>query len=130
MTAIALAGIIGVGTQLADPWHRALYFDNALRQLDMLYLDEPAPPTLPARAANGPVVAVVCSHCTLPQLDGATVVRVQDSRVAGRLALLTPHFKAGPGYALIDSTGRLRYRTFDPAPGEHAEEIQILVEAL
>lgn len=89
-----------------------------LRQLDLLYLDEPAPGL------------VLRPRLRTPDLAGAQVVHSSDPDLAARYALLTATGRVGPGYALVDGTGQLRYRTFDPAPGAHAEEIQILVDAV
>jgi hypothetical protein len=66
----------------------------------------------------------------LPDVSDAQVVHSDDPRIAAQYALLTAEGRGGPGYAVVNSAGQLRYRTFDPAPGEHAAEIQILIDAL
>lgn len=121
----------GVLAYLLSPGH-GLTPNPGLRQLDLLYLDEPATGLAqlgvqPGRAA----VVVFCSQdCELPQISGAQVLRSSDHALAAQYALTTDTGRVGPGYALIDPNGQLRYRTFDPAPGEHATEIQVLVDAV
>ncbi len=109
----------------------------ALQQLDLLYLDEPAPllDRLGVEAGR-PAVVVVCEGCALPDVDGAgQVVVTADEAVARAYALARPapgsgRVQIGPGYAVIDAAGRVRYRTFDPALGEHGEEIRRLLEGV
>jgi hypothetical protein len=105
---------------------------TGLRQLDLLYLDEPAPALDRLGVEPGrPAVVLFCDPaCGSPNIAGAQVVHSSDPDLAARYALLTARGRVGPGYALVDATGRLRYRTFDPAPAAHAEEIQILVDAV
>jgi hypothetical protein len=104
----------------------------ALRQLDLLYLNEPAPDLDRLGVEPGtPAVIVFCAEgCDLPEMDGAQVLLSDDPELAARYALRTSTGRIGPGYALVDAQGQLRYRTFDPAPGEHAAEIQVLVDAV
>ncbi|MBX9395763.1 hypothetical protein K4749_19705 [Streptomyces sp. TRM72054] len=110
---------------LHDPAH-------ALQQLDLLYLDQPAPGAeelglVPGRAA----VVVFCqTRCPLPELPQAQVVRSTDAHLARRYALVSESGRIGPGYALIDARGQLRYRTFDPGLADHQQEIRILIEGL
>ena len=59
----------------------------------------------------------------------ALLVDPEDPDVARRYGLLTAEGRIGPGYAVVDATGTLRYRTFDPAPAAHAEEITVLLDA-
>lgn len=54
----------------------------------------------------------------------------QDIRAARAYGLAADDGRLGPGYALVDSRGRLRYRTFDPSLQDHAREIAILLAAL
>lgn len=42
-------------------------------------------------------------------------------------ALAVVDGRVGPGYAVIDPAGRVRYRTFDPALSEHGREIGVLL---
>ena len=74
---------------------------------------------------------VFCAEaCDLPEVRGAQVVLSHDPALAARYALRTSAGRVGPGYALVDADGQLRYRTFDSAPGDHAGEIQVLVDAV
>ncbi|MBA2532350.1 MAG: hypothetical protein H0V23_09650 [Nocardioidaceae bacterium] len=106
--------------------------DPALRQLDLLYLDEPAPVLrqLGVEPGRSAVVVFCTGGCDLPPIQGTQVVRSGNPVLAARYALRTSAGRVGPGYALIDASGQLRYRTFDPAPGEHAAEIQVLINAV
>ncbi len=137
--AVVLAGVLGVvavvaagllallsssGHQLHDPVH-------ALQQLDLLYLDEPAPAYEALGLEPGrPALIVVCAACQAPAVTGAQVAVTDDPAVAAAYALATVDGRIGPGYAVVDPAGRVRYRTFDPFVGEHAAEVQILLDAL
>jgi hypothetical protein len=103
-----------------------------LRQLDLLYLDEPAPGLDPLGVERGrPAVILFCRPaCAPPPVTGVQVVHSGDADLAAEYALLTSSGRVGPGYALVDAAGQLRYRTFDPEPAEHAEEIQVLIDAV
>jgi hypothetical protein len=105
---------------------------QALRQLDMFYLDEPAPALDALGVQPGrPALILFCDpRCATASVSGAQVVHSDDPQLAAQYALLTAQGRVGPGYALLNADGRLRYRTFDPAPGEHAPEIQILINGL
>jgi hypothetical protein len=105
---------------------------QALRQLDMFYLDEPAPAldALGVEAGRAAVILFCDPRCATPSVSGAQVVQSDDPQLAEQYALLTAQGRIGPGYAVVNPDGRLRYRTFDPAPGEHAPEIQILINGL
>lgn len=130
--AVAAAATVGVGTYLASPEHELHDPNRALQQLDMLYLDEPAPQLDQLGVEPGrPAVVVFCiSTCPLPDLENAQVVRSSDTELAQQYALTTPAGRVGPGYALIDAFGRLRYRTFDPGLATHEPEIRRLVVGL
>lgn len=99
----------------------------------MLYLDEPAPLSGPLGLQPGrPALVVVCSSCS-PPADlpaGVQVVVTGDREVAQAYGLATDDGRVGPGYALVDSRGQLRYRTFDPGVREHALEVGILLREL
>jgi hypothetical protein len=102
--------------------------DHALQQLDLLYLDEPAPT---AHAEPGRVsVLLFCAACEEPQVDGAAVVRVTDPQSAAAYGLLRRSGRVGPGYALVDARGHVRYRTYDPDPASHLKELQPLLDAV
>ena len=106
-----------------DPFH-------ALQQFDAFYLDEPAPAREQLGVEPGrPAVVFFCSpDCPIPEVHGAQVLTSAAPDVARSYGLLTDDGRVGPGYALINSAGRVRYRTFDP--GLQQSEIQILVDAL
>jgi hypothetical protein len=53
-----------------------------------------------------------------------------DPELARRYGVVTEGGQLGPGYALIDPAGNVRYRTFDPGLGEHEDEIEILVDSV
>jgi len=102
-----------------------------LQQLDLFYLDEPAPgiDRLGVRPGT-PAVIVVCRGCRAPDVvEYGQVVVTDDSGVAAAYGLLTSDGQLGPGYAIVDARGRVRYRTFDPGVSRHAREIGILLEA-
>lgn len=103
---------------------------RGLRQLDLLYLDEPAP--LLERLGHRPgevLVVVVCEGCTAPAV-AASVTVTSDAEVAAAYALRRADGRVGPGYALVDGRGRVRYRTFDPGLADHGPEVAVLVAAL
>ncbi len=114
-----------------SPAHARHDPDHALQQLDLLYLDEPAPGAAQLGLAPGRVTLLLfCGTCEEPQLDGADVRRVTDPELAADYALRRRSGRVGPGYALVDGRGRVRYRTYDPRPAEHLREVQPLVDAL
>lgn len=97
---------------------------RSLQQLDLLYLDEPAPGLVPT---GTPVVLVFCDGCELPDVARATVDVRDDRALARRYGLGAPGLS---GYALVDGDGRVRYRTYDPHLGDHGIEIQTLVDGM
>lgn len=124
-----LGAAAGVLLYLASEGHGRHDPRHELQQLDLLYLDEPAPGygDLGLRAGQ-PVVVVFCpGQCLLPVLDGAQVVRSDDVDLA-RLYALGEDGRTG--FALVDRQGDVRYRSYDPAPHEHVAELQTLVDAL
>lgn len=103
--------------------------DPSLRQIDLLYLDEPAPLVEQLRIQPGrPALIVVCDGCEAPVVDAQ--VRVTDDLEVARAYALARGDVAGPGYAIVDSQGQVRYRTFDPGLASHGEEIRILLDAV
>lgn len=131
LAAVAAVATAGVLAYVLSPGY-GVAPNPGLRQLDLLYLYEPAPSLDQLGVTPGqPAVVVFCeASCDLPQVEGAQLVRSNDPGLAAQYALTAASGRVGPGYALIDVDGRLRYRTFDPAPGQHAAEIQVLVDAL
>ncbi len=132
LAATGVLAVAGVTLYLNSAAHRLHDPRHSLQQLDLLYLDEPAPGLAQLGIDPGsPAVLVFCSvTCPLPDISGAQVVRSQGPRLAARYALLTPSGRIGPGYALVDADGTLRYRTFDPGLEDHEPEIEILVKGL
>lgn len=132
LAATGVLAVAGVTLYLNSAAHRLHDPRHSLQQLDLLYLDEPAPGLQQLGVSPGaPAVLVFCATaCPLPDITVAQVVRSQDPRLAARYALLTPSGRIGPGYALVDADATLRYRTFDPGLEDHEPEIEILVEGL
>ncbi len=132
LVAAAAAATAGVAAYLTSPAHDLHDPHHGLQQLDMLYLDEPAPGLDRLGVEPGrPAVLVFCpGACPLPQLRNAQVIRSTDAQLAQQYALRTAVGLVGPGYALVDDSGRLRYRTFDPGLAQHEPEIQALVAGL
>jgi hypothetical protein len=128
LVVLAVAVLVWVATdsyRLHDPV-------RGLQQLDMLFLDEPAPLLDEVGVEPGrPTLLVVCRRCTPPPLEqvDAQVVVTDDEAVAAAYGLLSVEGRLGPGYAIVDSEGQVRYRTFDHRLGAHGEEIRILLEA-
>jgi hypothetical protein len=131
VAAVAAVAVAGAGAHLASPDADVAPIP-ALRQLDLLYLDQPAPALERLGVVPGrPAVILFCDPpCATPELTGTQLVHSDDPELAARYALRTASGRIGPGYALIDPAGQLRYRTFDPDPGAHGEEIQVLVDAV
>ena len=120
----------GVVVYLNSPAHAQHDPFHALQQFDAFYLDEPAPsPDRLGLEPGRPAIVFFCgARCDPPDVRGAQVVRTSAPDVAREYGLLGEDGEVGTGYALVDSQGRLRYRTFDP--GLYQKEIQILVDAL
>ena len=127
VSAVCALGILAYLTsgphELHDPFH-------ALQQVDLIYLDEPAPGYQALGLQRGrPALVAFCRDCQAPPVDAQ--VRVSDRRdVALRYGLVTAEGRLGPGYALIDPAGNVRYRTFDPGLADHAEEVEVLLGAI
>jgi hypothetical protein len=101
---------------------------RGLQQLDLLFLDEPAPGLAATGAPPGQVtVLLFCADCAAPRVTGGAVVRVRDPGLARQYGLGAP---GRPGYAVVDAGGRVRYRTYDPHPGAHDVEVQTLVDGV
>lgn len=126
--AVLVAGA-GVALYLVSPGHSRHDPQHALQQLDLLYLDEPAPAAAPLGFRPGtPAVVVFCGRaCPLPDLVGAQVLRSDDPSLARRYALGED---GRTGFAPLDPTGKVRYRSYDPAVEQHETELQTLVDAL
>ena len=122
VAAVALP-VVGVTSYVLSPAHSRHDPVHALQQLDLLYLDEPAP-GVPVPADGRPVLVLLCAGCRVPSVERATVlVRPELARDYGVTGGRT-------GYALVDRRGHVRYRTVDPDPAAHVREIQTLVDGL
>ena len=103
-----------------------------LPQPDLFFLDEPAPglDELTVDPRRAVVIVFGAQDCALPLIAGAQLVRCSDQALAWRYAMTSSTGRIGPGYAVIDAAGQLRYLTHDFAPGECGERIQHLINAL
>lgn len=121
--------VLGVAAYLTSDAHRLHDPNQALQQLDAFYLDEPAPGYRRLGLRPGtPALLVFCTNCQPPSRLAAQVRVIDDVALARRYALRRSSGRLGPGYAVIDARGRVRYRTFDPGLGTHRQEIEILLE--
>lgn len=130
MALTSAAAGAGILVYLGSPTHARHDPFHALQQFDAFYLDEPAPARDRLGLEQGrPTIIFFCGlPCDPPDVDGAQAVRTSSPDVARAYGLLRADGGVATGYALVDSRGRLRYRTFDP--GLYQREIQILVDAL
>lgn len=130
ISAAALIAIVGVGffTNKSDVAQNGDAL--GLQRIDLLYLNEPAPSLKRLGVANVATVVVFCDACKLPDLDSAKVLKNDDPQIADQYALKRKDGRVGPGYAVIDSRGYVRYRTYDKAITEHTREINRLVAGL
>lgn len=111
--------------------------DNGLQQLDLLSLHERVPGVQPV--AGRPTMVVLAGRCTgrpqprLPSTYGLVVHEPGEpayDALARALALPAAALRCQPGYVLVDRTGFVRYRTYDPGWAAHAQEQSILLDAL
>lgn len=95
-------------------------------------MDDPAPGLDQLAVDRGRAVVIVfdIDDCALPLIAGAQLVRCSDPAMASRYAMTTSTGRIGPGYAMVDAAGQLRYLTHDLALHERCERIKILVNAL
>lgn len=103
--------------------------DDGLLQLDVLSLSERVP-GLEAVGDRPTMVVLTCPGAPaqprrLSPAYGLRVVR--DPALARRVALPEAE-RCRDGYVLLDSAGRVRYRTYDPGWPDHAEEQEVLLE--
>lgn len=124
-----LGAATGVALYLGSDGHSRHDPRHELQQIDLLYLDEPAPgyEELGLRPGSPAVVVFCAGDCALPELDDAQVVRSGDVGLAREYALGED---GRTGFALVDRDGDVRYRSYDPAPHQHEPELQTLVDAL
>ncbi|MGI9016474.1 MAG: hypothetical protein ACR2HR_05085 [Euzebya sp.] len=127
---VIVIGLAGIAQVLLSDAHDDHDPVHGLQQLDLLYLDQPAPLAGELGfTTSGPTLLVVCQDCSAPSVSVTTTV-TNDPEVAAAYGLRRADGSVGPGYALIDRSGVLRYRTFDPGLSQHAREIDILVAGL
>lgn len=109
--------------------------DAGLLQIALLSLDEPVPGL---SAVDGrPTMVVLTGQGCPPQvgrqrhLDARYgLILSPDRELARRLSLPYAAERCQPGYVLLDADSNVRYRTYDPAWAEHAQEQEILLENL
>ena len=126
--AVLTAVAAGLAAYVTSDAHRLHDPDHSLQQLDLLYLDQPAPKLDALDIDPGtPALIVVCEECQPPTVEAQ--VRVTDDPIIARAyGLQTADGRIGPGYAIVDAAGQVRYRTFDPGLADHASEITVLLE--
>jgi len=112
----------------ASPDSRTAEGVPGLRQIDLLYLDEPAPLLDRLDFSPGaPLLLVVCDGCEPPDVD-VPMTTTSQRDIAEAYALRAADGTVGPGYAVIDPRGHVRYRTFDPNLSRNEDEIRVLVD--
>ena len=126
------AGVSSRWWRAARAWSSARTTATDLPQLDVLFIDEPGPGLDELGIDRGRLVVIIfgADDCVVPQVRGAELVRCAEPVVAARYAMTTSGGRIGPGYAVVDAAGQLRYLTHDFAPGERGERIQRLINAL
>ena len=130
--AALLLGWVAVGGSYAP--------DQGLQQVDVLSLHEKVPGIEPADGK--PTLLASGGQCQqqgqmaharygrpdgLPTTYGLTTLDAEQTRAVGLGRALT---SCAPGYALIDARGYVRYRTYDPGFGGHADEQRVLLGAI
>ncbi len=129
-----VVALLLTGTALVAGWFatgHASAPDSGLLQVDVLSLHERVPGVVPVDGLPSMYV-VTCpgapDHAReLAPRYGLVVSR--DADLARRLALPRAT-SCYPGYALVDREGFVRYRSYDPGWQDHAQEQQILLDAL
>lgn len=75
-------------------------------------------------------IAVVTESSSSDCGRAATVIVDETGALARRYGLREPRDDGYPiGYAVVDSEGRIRYRTLDPTAADHLAEVATIVEA-
>lgn len=105
--------------------------DGGLQQLDALTFDEQVP-GLAAVDGRPTMVVLTCPAAparprALPARYGLRVTA--DPALARRVALPLA-VSCHDGYVLLDASGSVRYRTYDPGWPDHAAEQGVLLDAL
>ena len=137
--AALVLGLQAVGVALVVGWFadgNASAPDDGLQQIDLLMLHERVEGAV---AVDGKPTMVVVTGPDCPdaaaEAEGHLAPRFSlaveaDPALARRLALPAAAERCQPGYALVDADGVVRYRTYDPGWREHAQEQEILLDAL
>ena len=127
VAAIASAGAVHYQLQSQQP----TTFDAGLQRLDLLYLRQPAPGLSGLGVKYGAkAVVIFCQSCRSPVVKGAQVLYSTDKGLANEYGLISKTGAVGPGYAIIDSQGQVRYRSFDANLVVHGGEISRLVKGV
>lgn len=113
---VVAVGLLAYATSEAHSRH------DPVQQLDLFYLDEPAPFADELRLPRGQAtLLVVCQGCRAPRIRFATRLTAE-RRIAAAYGLLTAEGRVGPGYAVVDRRGHVRYRTFDAGLARNGED--------
>jgi len=101
--------------------------DDGLQQIGVLSLSERVP-GVEAVGGRPTMVVLSCDPAPPRALDPAYGLVVSaDPELARRLALPLATSECQDGYALLDASSRVRYRTYDPGWPEHAFEQEVLL---
>lgn len=109
--------------------------DAGLQQIGLLMLDERVDGV---QAVDGRPTMIVVTGQRCPPQDPQPrtlnqrfgLILSPDAELARRLALPKAAEGCTPGYVLLDGDGVVRYRTYDPRWPDHAQEQEILLEAI
>lgn len=88
-----------------------------------------------AASRDGPLRAeadllIVAPTAGVPGFGGIAVVADGGRGLAAKLEMRTPRDGGFPvGYAVVDSSGRVRYPTLDPELTDHLDEVETMVRA-
>lgn len=113
-----------IGGEIPVPGRRAVVFFVRPQQIAALCRDL-AGNSLAHRAS---LAVVVSSSATCP---ASAVLVVDRGALAQRFGMPSPHDRGPPvGYAVVDATGRVRYRTLDPDVAGHLDEVAAILGAV
>ena len=130
-----VVGLQAVAAALVAGWFatgRASAPDAGLLQLDLLSLSERVP-GLDAVDGRPTMVVLTCERLGRSgrALDAAYGLVVStDPVLAAHVALPLATAECQAGYVLLDATGTVRYRTYDPGWQDHSFEQEVLLEHL
>ena len=105
--------------------------DSGLLQLDVITLDEPVE-GLGAVGGRPTMVVLTCPSRAVPArtLDARYGFAVSTDPDLARRVALPRAASCSDGYVLLDASGHVRYRSYDPGWSSHDEEQEILLEAV